>query len=165
MKIIYNYLMIKAIVSDFSWVLLFPKDKNYTGSLNALHRELSQKPNYNPLDYFELDFALLDFYRSLKDKVPVYMFTSDSIQDAPELQKNLLPVFEEILSAKEMNTHKTMSEAYRLVATHLDLSPDEILFIDDTIENIEAAKITGLITILYQNFELLHTEITKVLKL
>jgi hypothetical protein len=34
--------MIKAIVSDFSRVLLFPKDKNYQDSLNALHKQLSQ---------------------------------------------------------------------------------------------------------------------------
>jgi len=73
--------MIKAIVSDFSRVLLFPKDKSYQGSLNALHKELSEKPSYNALDFFELNVGLLDFYKSLKDRIPVYIFTSDVIQD------------------------------------------------------------------------------------
>lgn len=82
--------MIKAIVSDFSRVLLFPKDKTYQDSLNILHKELSQKPNYNVLDYFELNIKLLDFYKSLKDKTPVYIFSSDAIQDASEFQPYLL---------------------------------------------------------------------------
>jgi FMN phosphatase YigB (HAD superfamily) len=155
--------MIRAIVSDFSRVLLFPKDRNYLGSLNALHKELSNKPNYKVLDYFELNTSLLDFYKSLKDKTPVYMFTSDSIQDAPEFQSYLQPVFKEVLSARKMNTDKKLSVAYKLVANYLNLSPDEILYIDDAPENIQAAKTTGLSTCLYENYEELFKQVSEIL--
>ena len=156
--------MIKAIVSDFSKVLLFPKDTQYLGSLNALHKELSQQANYNALEHFELNHALLDFYQSLKDALPLYIFTSDVIQDSPEFQPYLQPVFTSILSAKKMNTDKKISAAYLLVAAELKLNPDEILYIDDALENIQAAKIAGLNTILYINLEELIMEVKKYLR-
>lgn len=155
--------MIKAIVSDFSRVILFPKDKNYLYSLNALHKELSQKPGYSALDHFELNISLLDFYKSLKDKTPIYIFTSDAIQDAPEFQPYLQPVFKEILSAKKMSTDKKFPEAYKLIATHLNLSPNEILYIDDAPENIYAAKTAGLNTFLYENYEQLLEQVREAL--
>lgn len=155
--------MIKAIVSDFSRVLLFPKDKNYLDSLNALHKELFQKPGYNALDHFELNVELLNFYKSLKDKTPIYIFTSDSIQDTIEFQPYLQPVFKDILSAKKMNTDKKSSAAYELVATHLNLNPDEILYIDDSAENILAAKIAGLNTLLYEDLQKLTNQIIEIL--
>jgi HAD superfamily hydrolase (TIGR01509 family) len=153
--------MIKAIVSDFSKVLLFPKDTQYLGSLNALHKELSQQANYNALEHFELNLALLDFYQSLKETLLLYIFTSDAIQDSPEFQPYLQPVFTSILSAKKMNTDKKISAAYLLVAAELKLNPDEILYIDDALENIQAAKTAGLSTILYTNLEELVTELNK----
>ena len=155
--------MIKAIVSDFSRVLLFPKDKNYRDSLNVLHKELSQKSHYNALDYFELDMDLLDFYKSLKDKAPVYLFTSDTIKDAPEFQPYLQPVFAGILSAKKMNTDKKIPEAYTLVAAQIHLNPDEILYIDDAPENIQAAKIAGVNTFLYEDYEKLLNQVREAL--
>ena len=132
--------MIKAIVSDFSRVLLFPKDKNYKDSLNALHKEVSQKSNYNAFDYFELNTELLNLYKSLKDKTPIYIFTSGAIQDSPEFQPHLQPVFTGVLSAAKMNIDKKNPQAYKMVATQLNLPPDEILYIDDAPENITAAK-------------------------
>jgi len=33
--------MINTILSDFSLVILFPKDKTYTGKLNDLHAKLT----------------------------------------------------------------------------------------------------------------------------
>lgn len=155
--------MIKAIVSDFSRVLLFPKDTSHQGGLNVLHKKLSQNPEYNPLDHFELNMELLDFYRSLKEKYPLYIFTKDSIQEAPEFQKYLQPVFEKIFSASKMNTSKKDPEAYRKIAADLDLNPETILYIDDSAENIEAANKANLHSIQYQTNEVLFTEVKKLL--
>ncbi len=157
--------MIKAIVSDFSRVLLFPKDKNYLNGLNPLHKELSLKPGYNPLDHFELNTRLLDFYKSLVDSLPVYIFTSDVIQDAPEFQPYLQPVFKEILSAKKMGTDKKNSKAYTVVASHLNLNPNEILYIDDLADNIQPANAAGFNTLLYEDCEKVVNQIQEALDL
>ncbi len=143
--------MIKAIVSDFSRVILFPKDSSYEGSLNSLHKEKSQLSSYNPLDHFELNTELLDFYRSQKEKVNLYIFTTDSIQDAPEFKPFLEPIFTKIFSALKMDMSKKDPESYRLIAKDLGLDPSEIIYIDDALENIEAAKISGFKTILYSS--------------
>ena len=155
--------MIKVIVSDFSRVLLFPKEGSYKDGLNALHKELSEKSDYSPLDYFEFNQPLLDLYQSLKAKYPLYIFTSDAIQDAPEFQQYLKPIFEDILSAKKMNTDKKTSDAYTLVAKQIGVDPQEILYIDDTPANIQAAKTAGLSTFLYSDFEKLRTHISEAL--
>lgn len=157
--------MIKAIVSDFSRVLLFPKDTGHEGGLNVLHKKLSQNSEYNPLDHFELNTELLDFYRSLKKNYPLYIFTTDSIQDAPEFQKYLQPVFEKIFSASKMNTSKKDPEAYRKIAANLHLNPETILYIDDSAENIEAATMAKFIAHLYKNNDTLFKEIRSKLSI
>ncbi len=155
--------MIKAIVSDFSRVILFPKDPKYDGSLNTLHKENLQLSGYNPLDCFELNIVLLDFYRSQVSKVNFYIFTTDSIQDAPEFKPFLEPIFTKIFSAQKMGVKKNDSDAYMLIARELACDPSEIIYIDDAIENIEAAKISGLKTILYSSVNLVAKKVTESL--
>ena len=155
--------MIQALVTDFAKVLLFPKDPTFQGRLNPLHKELSQQPEYNPLDHFQINTELLDFYASLKDRIRVYIFTSDVIQDAPEFQPFLQPVFEEIFSASKLNTHKSHPEAYKMVAAQLQLDPSVILYIDDNTEFVEAATTAGMQAIHYQNNGELYTAVNHAL--
>jgi hypothetical protein len=54
--------LIKAIVFDFSRVLLFAKDPGYKDDLNPLHRKLlEQDASYPFLDYFYLNQELLHY--------------------------------------------------------------------------------------------------------
>ncbi len=62
-----------------------------------------------------------------------------------------------------MNTDKKIPEAYKLLASHLHLNPDEIFYIDDTPENIQAAKTAGLNTFLYKDYAGLNNQIRAVL--
>ncbi len=145
--------MVKAIITDFSRVLLFPKDRSYSGSLNGLHRELSQKTDYNILEHFELNMDLLRYYESLKNKVKLYIFTSETIQDDPAFQSFIQSVFEGVYSAVKLNIKKKESDAYKVLASELKINPNEILYIDDTEANNLAANEAGLKVILYKNNE------------
>jgi len=60
-----------ALLSDFSRVLLRPKDKAYTGGLNALHKRLlaELRGTYSIFDHYELNEELLDFYPILERKI------------------------------------------------------------------------------------------------
>ena len=79
--------MIRAIVFDFSRVLLFPKDSGYTGSLNERHRELSKRGDYKLLEHFSLNEELLSYLDKIKGRYDLYVFTSETIQDSPELYR------------------------------------------------------------------------------
>lgn len=138
--------MITTLLFDFSRVLLFPKDKSYRGDLNPLHDELSKQPDYNFLDYFELNAQLISFLKGIKDSCRLYIFTSGTIQDAPEIQPTLRDIFVKIYSAEGIGYSKKDPSSYRFIANELGIDPSEILFIDDTATNIEAA---GLETLLF----------------
>lgn len=99
--------MIEALISDFSRVLLFPKDMSYKGGLNRLHREASADPRYRLLDTFELNVELLEYYQSVKEKVRLCIFTTETIQDSPELAPKLRPIFEKIYSAEKNESDQT----------------------------------------------------------
>ena len=63
-----------------------------------------------------------------------------------------------------MNTSKKDPEAYRKIAVDLHLSPEMILYIDDSAENIEAATIAGFKCLHYQDNKGLFKEIKKWLQ-
>ncbi len=80
-KKLYNDEMIKAVVTDFSRVLLFPIDDSYIGGLNALNNKLlAENPQYSFWEYFRVNKELLDYYRELNSQVPVFVFTTETIQ-------------------------------------------------------------------------------------
>lgn len=151
--------MIKALLFDFSRVLLFSKDENYTGSLNEKYRQLSQENNYKLLDHFILNEELLDFLKSLKEKYDLYMLTTETIQDNPEILPDLEPIFNKVFSGIKLGLNKKEQDSYKFIAKDLNLSTNEILFIDDTLVNLEAAKQAGFETIQYKNNEQIIQEL------
>lgn len=154
---------IKAILFDFSRTLIFPIDETYKGDLNPLHKKLKTKnKNYNFLSYFQLNTELFDYLEKLKDRCDLYIFTSGSIQNAPEIAGDLKKRFKEIYSAEQLGLNKKDPQAYEYLAKVLGLYSKEILFIDDSIGNIEAAKKAGLKTILYTSNASLISELEKL---
>jgi FMN phosphatase YigB (HAD superfamily) len=139
------------LLFDFSRVLLFPKDLSYSGSLNSLYREHKDEPGFTFFDYFRLNIELLEFLDTLRDSCSFYMFTSESIQNAPEIFPEIDKRFKKIYSALDIGFTKKDSEAYSYIAQDLGVVAAELLFVDDTQENIEAAQKAGLGTFLYKN--------------
>ena len=141
--------MIKVLLFDFARVLLFPKDENYSGKLNDLYKTVKDEKHFNFEDVFYFNEELLDYLRTVKDKYKLVMFTSETIQDDLAVVEKLDGIFENIFSAKEMGFAKTDPEAYRFIVSKLQCNPNEILFIDDSVENVNSAKITGMKTHLF----------------
>jgi len=140
--------MITTLVSDLSYVLLFPKDKNYQGTLNGLYKTLTG--SYNFFDYYQLNQPLFEAYQEFKEQgTSVNIFTSGSLQENAQVNQVLEPVFENIYSAEKLNLNKSEPEAYRKVAQLLGKSPEEILFVDDQLANVEAAREAGMEIVYY----------------
>lgn len=153
--------MKKILLSDVSFVLLFPKDPEYTGSLNGLYREHKDEVNFNFFDYFKVNTELLDIYTQYASNEARYIFTSDAIQDDPALQKYWQHVFTQIHSAKKMGVEKNDPKAYEVLLQTIQASSEDVLYIDDKKENVEAAQEMGISTILYGSNE----EVSEQLKM
>jgi FMN phosphatase YigB (HAD superfamily) len=142
--------MMKAVISDFSRVLLFPKDDSFHSGLNALNnRLLSENPNYDFWQYFKVNNELLDYYKSLN--IPVYIFTSETVQDHPAIKTLLGSIFKDVFSAKELGLNKKESKSYKYLAQITGHNPNEILYIDDNHDNFSAAEKAGFKAILFKS--------------
>lgn len=154
--------MIRAYLFDFARVILFPKDELYKGELNKLHKELSQTDGYNFLDRFALDPQMLDYLYLLRRKADLYMFTSGSIQNAPEIRPVLEGIFKKIFSASEMGVPKEYPLAYKRIAQDIGMHENEIVFIDDTPRNVDAAREAGLHAIVFRDLASLKEELSQL---
>lgn len=155
--------MIKALVSDFSQVLLFRKDDPSYGQINELHESLYKNPNYNIWDHFTLNTKLLDYFQKISSHIDCYIFTSLYIQEHPPLMATLKPFFKDIYSAARLGVSKSTQEAYTKVTELISTSPNETLFIDDTTINIQAAKKAGLHIVHYRDNESAIAELHNIL--
>lgn len=154
--------MVTTLLFDFSRVLLDVKDKSYKGFLNDLHREKSKQPGYKFFNYFELNEELLEFLETIKNKYPLYIFTTGSVQDAPDVRIRLDSVFRKIYSSEELELDKKNADSYLYIARDLNKNPSEILFTDDQPDNIHAAEEAGLLTIHFQSNAQFINDLSKV---
>lgn len=156
--------MITTILSDFSNVILQFSKPSFMGSLNGFYRELlsSGKP-FNFYDYYEFNQPLLDYYKSLSVKYSLNIFTTSQIQNDPNSKEVISEIFNQIYSAEDLGVHKTEPAAYRLVAEKLGKNPEEIVFIDDQMKNIEAAQKIGMSVVHYKNVDDLKVKLNNIL--
>lgn len=143
--------MVNAIVFDFSRVLIDVKDYPYQDSLNARHKQLQGNEGYNIFDHFELNNELLSFADSIKDKYNLYIFTTGVIHEEKEVKERIRNIFKKAFTTRDFNLYKDNPEAYIKLAQAINKKPEEILFIDDTEVNINAAQKGGYKTILFRN--------------
>jgi putative hydrolase of the HAD superfamily len=61
---------------------------------------------------------------------------------------NTLNHFEKIFSSHELATRKPERKIFEIVLDYLNLKPEQTLFLDDNIDNINGAKKIGILTIL-----------------
>lgn len=158
--------MIITILSDFSRVILFPKDKNYKGTLNGLYKELENKKiPYDFFDYFEFNEDILKLYKQLKNKYSINIFTTGTIQNTNEVKQKLDNIFDNIFSAEQYGLDKGNPDSYKFIAKKLGKPTNQILYIDDQEKNIKAAKNAGMLTYLYENYLKLFKKVTNLFKI
>lgn len=135
----------KVILSDLGAVLLFSTDKSYKGKLNPIYEVEKEKENFRFFDYFDLNTELLDYYRKLKDKgLEFFIITEGFIQNDPAIKKSLYEVFSHIYSGKKLGYSKKDPSLYSELAVLLKHDVRDILYIDDSEENINAANEAGI---------------------
>ncbi len=66
-------------------------------------------------------------------------------------EKNVSKFFKVLIFSKNVGFSKPNPEIFNAAIFKMGLKPEEILFIDDSLENVEAGKVLGLKSVLYQS--------------
>lgn len=143
--------MIKTLLFDFSGVILNPPQESTVEGVPEIHKEIFPKDPYYFANHFELNDELLNFLKTQKEKFNLCIFTSMMLKEEPELRKRIDPIFSKIFSAAELQISKSDNKSYEIILKDLGNNPEEVLFVDDAVENIEAAKSLGIKTLFYKN--------------
>ncbi len=131
--------MIKAVIFDLIGVLLQSGTVS-EGSVAVENAELVEK---------------------LKGKYKLGVLSNTSSRQAGELG-DLHDAFNAVVLSEETGISKPKKEAYERVLSDLGVSPEEAVFIDDSLENVKGAERLGMRGILYENPEKLKESLRKM---
>ena len=67
------------------------------------------------------------------------------------MRKIIDPIVTGIFSAKDFNLNKNTPEAYIFIAQKINKEPEQIVYIDDTVANLDAARKAGMHILKYEN--------------
>lgn len=110
----------------------FHLNKSYKEFIN-LYAEIFDK-----IDYYK---EVADFEKSLKDRCYIGILSNLTVLDKERLDKQVdLSQYDYVFLSFEMELEKPKIEIYNKVQSKLPFHPKDILFIDDSKENIEAAS-------------------------
>ncbi|MGB5320765.1 HAD family hydrolase [Lutimonas sp.] len=95
------------------------------------------------------------------NKVKLYALTNWSSETFPIAQQRFgfLKQFEGIVVSGEENTRKPYSKIYKITLERYQLAPETCLFIDDSIDNVNAAKSLNINALHYTNAMQLRTDL------
>ena len=101
----------------------------------------------------------------LKKKYNIYALTNWSAETFPKAIKKFkfLKWFEGIVVSGEEKTRKPFKKIYDITINRFDLKPEETLFIDDNLRNIQGAKKLGINSIHFSSSKKLEADLIKYL--
>ena len=103
----------------------------------------------------ELDSHLVEFIKGLRVEYSTALLSNawDDLRGVLEDVWQIDGIFDHIFISAELKLAKPDPEIYQVVINRLNQDPSELIFIDDFIENIEAAREAGLNAIHFQSRE------------
>lgn len=110
------------------------------------------------------DTVLILNYLKELNEVKLYALTNWSIQTFPIAQQrfDFLKQFEGIVVSGEEKTRKPYSKIYEITLERYDLAPETCLFIDDSIDNVNAAKYLNINALHYKNPSQLRSDLNQL---
>ncbi len=107
-------------------------------------------------DFFrgdDLNVAMLGLARSLEGEYELAILSNawSNAREAFVERFGLDELFDEMIISAEVGLAKPDPQIYHLTVRRLGVEPEEILFIDDRLENIEAAREAGFHAVHYRN--------------
>jgi epoxide hydrolase-like predicted phosphatase len=102
-----------------------------------------------------LDDHLVEFIKGLREEYSTALLSNawDDLRGYLEKVWQIDGIFNHIFISAELKLAKPDLEIYKLVINRLNQDPSELVFIDDFIENIEAAREAGINAVHFQSRE------------
>jgi epoxide hydrolase-like predicted phosphatase len=100
-----------------------------------------------------VDLQLINMLRELRKTHRTALLSnafSDLRQFVTERMK-FADAFDEMIISAEVHLMKPDPKIYRLAAERLGVLPQEAVFVDDVVQNVQGAEAVGMVGILYQN--------------
>lgn len=144
-------------ISEQSFInSLLPHCKPGTSPNQAVHAWLSMVLGFKPWK--------VELLTKLKEKYPLYMLSNTNPLHIPVVNrewdkvsdKPLEHYFKKLYFSHEIHKRKPHPETFRFVCEDIGLKPEEVLFIDDSIQHVEGADKAGLQTIFLKDEEKLN---------
>lgn len=116
---------------------------------------------------FPIDLRMIDILNQLQGHYALIMM-SNQIEDWLESEidnNNLRDKFDYFINSYQVGIKKPDKEIFQLALRISGSKPEESLFIDDSVKNIESAKQLGIKTILFESFEQFTNDLNKFVKI
>jgi epoxide hydrolase-like predicted phosphatase len=132
-----------------------------------------EKEIHLPDDWFEsfktimrnavgIDIEMYKLVNQLKQHIRVGLLSNSDGHFTNLLRDcGIYEPFDPCLLSSEIGALKPNLKAYKLLLSELSLPPKEVIFIDDKLENVEAAKDLGLDGILFESAQQIKRELIK----
>lgn len=95
---------------------------------------------------------------------PLYILSNVSHEKFPQAQQahSFLALFDEIFMSSRLGVNKPAPQAYRLALQRMKRPADEVVFIDDALPNVEAARGLGIASVHFQSPRQLEGELKQM---
>ncbi|HEU5044134.1 MAG TPA: HAD family phosphatase [Nocardioidaceae bacterium] len=113
----------------------------------------------------ELDVALRDFAASLRPsyKTAILSNSADGARREEQRRYGFEDLVDEIVYSHEVGLAKPDARIYRLTEQRLGVQPEEVVFVDDVLTNVEAARELGWTAVHHVDTAETIAEVTRIL--
>ncbi|NMC13411.1 MAG: HAD family phosphatase [Chloroflexi bacterium] len=117
------------------------------------------------IDSHELNQPLINFLKTQKKEFKIGLISNyhDLLRPMLENKLKIADIFDDIVISAEVKLIKPDEAIYKLALQRLQVKPQEAIFVDDLLENVQAAAQLGIHAIQFKNNEQVISEIKQLL--
>jgi epoxide hydrolase-like predicted phosphatase len=114
-----------------------------------------------------LDFDLIDLIRSFRPKYQTALLSNawDDLRDMLINHWKIADAFDEIVISAEEGVVKPYPQIYQITLERLAIEPGQAVFVDDFIENVQAAQAFGMKTIHFRSIKQVRAELKDITRI
>lgn len=117
---------------------------------------------------FEAEFAgAFELFQSLGSRIPIYAFSNSNAMHQKHWERKYaktLDLFRDVYVSCDLGLRKPEAAAFRHVSASIGAEPENILFFDDTLENVDGAREIGMSAVQVRNFADVSVSVTEFLE-